>query len=462
MSRNTTIGLLALPLLALMTACSETDESSRHVARVGNKIISVDEFERRANTLLRRGYRDLDTLDITTQMTLLDGIIAQELLVKEALERGFGRDSTIVEEVERTEQRALIDTLYARQAPRDEYTVTDEELQHFFSARKFDIQVRSQQIVCSTEEEAWKALRELQNGESFSSLVPRYSLSHIQERFGPDGDIGWFRMNEMLEPLREPMRTMEVDSIYPRPIRSRLGYHAFRLTDRRTIPFDSVRDWVETQLRYENSMIDKVNYVAELRERYELKAHGEAIRQLLELPGEQKYWHGPDQPLFTWNGGHLPISFYMAMHRRGRVKHPASLDSSELHHIADNLAGHRIMTTEARRLGYDHDPDIRAAVESRRNELLLSTLLRNQIRDSGIRIGEPEIRAYYEAHIDRFSRSDGTIVDISDVTDTIRHTLQQQAENALMDNLIAELRIKYQDDIDINHEMLARSFSTNE
>ena len=408
--------------------------------------------------MLRGGYRGLDTLEMDARRQLLDGIIIQELLILEGLARSLERDSIIAEQVERVEQKALVDTLYARQAQQSDYVFTEEELQRFFRENEYDVEVRSEQIVCATKEKAWEALRALQQGESFASLVPQYSLPNVQRRFGTTGDIGWFRMGEMLEALKAPMRTMEVGALYPRPVASQLGHHAFRLNDRRSVSIDSVRTRIEERLRTRKTLADRKQYVDELRQRYAMQAHGQAIVSLLGLPSDQKYWEGEDRPLFTWTGGQLTIGDYLTRHRHGRVKHPASLDSSGLHAIADNLAGMQIMKTEARRLEYDRIPATRTAVEKKRDELLAKWLFHLEGKAKAAEVTEEQVRAHYEEHIDQFTRKDGKVTDFTSVRDGIRRALRQQAANQTMDRFIESLRENYRDRIEIRSQVLEKTF----
>jgi peptidyl-prolyl cis-trans isomerase C len=453
MNRHQHWKTLSLSIILLCIACGVPD-APQYVARIGQREITVEEFKRRAQKLLKGGYRDIDTLDQQAKEKILDGLIAQELLIIEGIERGFSRDSTIVEEVERVEQKALIDTLYARQALKKQYIFTRKELEQFFKQREYDIEVHSKQIVCATEEEAWETLRAIQAGGSFADLAPEHSLRRIREKFGEDGDIGWFKMGEMLSELQQPVRTMEAGSLYPRPVKSHLGFHIFKLVDRRSVALDSVRTWVEQQLKIKQRASDKAAYVRKLRQQYALQTHDEALSDLLTLPPNAKYWPEEDNPLFTWKEGQLTIRDYLAMHRRGRVKHPASLDSTTLHKIADNLAGHRIMKTEARRLGYDRNPRIIEQIERKRNGLVVKRLFTTEGKVEA-EPTEEEIRAHYQKHIDQFTRADGKVTDFDAVRGGIHRLLRQSAENQAMDRLIENLREKHRDQTEIHPERLA-------
>ncbi|MEW6751358.1 MAG: peptidylprolyl isomerase [Candidatus Latescibacterota bacterium] len=450
----------ATGICALLLWCGcRSQQAEPYVARVGDEGISVEEFESRARRLLKRGYHGLDSLDQEDKAKLLEAMIAQEVLVLEAVARGYDRDPAVVDEIERAEEKAVIDTLYNRQASRGPYTFTEEEVERFQHERGYDVRVRSEQLVCGTAEEARAALGELQAGATFAALVPRYSLPPIRERFGPAGDIGWLLMADMLEELKQPMGALEVGQLTPQPVPTRLGHHVFRLTGRQVVPLDSVRTQVEKQLRLQRVARDRQRYVEELRRRYAMEAHGDALKRILSLPPDQKTWPGQEEPLFTWKGGQFTAGDYLTKHRLGRVRHPASLDSAQLHRLADNLAGQRIMKAEARKLGYDQEPVVRRAVQDRRRELLVQELFRHEGQVDPSEIPQEEVQAYYDENLERFAGPGGQTAALPKVQERIRRTLRHDRENQTMDQLIEELRRKYQDRIETRSEVLAQAFA---
>lgn len=441
--RVVVLGLLAVGLA----------HGQQPVARIGDWQLSAAEFAQRAHKMLHQGYADLKVVDQAAKLKLLDGMVSQQLLITEGLARGLDRDPAIAEEVQRTEQRLLIDTLYARQALTGDYRSTEEEQQRFFAEHQYNVELLSQQIVCATEEEAESALRALKAGESFAALVPKYSIPRVQRRFGPEGDIGWYKLPDLLEELQAPMMQMEVGAFNEKPIKSGLGYHAFQLKARREVPFASARELMEKLLREQKMAIDKDRYVGELRQRYELKPDDEALRRLHALPADQKEWAGPDVPLFTWKGGQFSAAEYLERHRRGKARHPSSYDLPGLYKAVDNFAGQQIMMTEARRLGLDRDPVLCAQIESRRNELIAEALFRSEGK-----VAEPVVEAqereYYQANLAKFTQADGKVTPFDQLQKSIHTFLVQRGQSQSMDRFIASLREKYRDRIELHPELL--------
>ena len=71
--------------------CGKTDaaDDAKLVARIGGKTLSVQEFEERAKKLKQTGYNRVTEFDAEGKRTLLDGIIARELLIMEGRRRGY-------------------------------------------------------------------------------------------------------------------------------------------------------------------------------------------------------------------------------------------------------------------------------------------------------------------------------------------------------------------------------------
>ena len=198
-----------------------------------------------AQKLRETGYSHVEKLDQQGKQELLDGVIARELLIAEGLRRGYDRDPDIAQAVAKSERKALMNKLYEQEAVQASYSFTEEELRAFFARQQYDVEVLSQHIVCATEEEARLVLELLGEGTPFESLVRLYSLQNIQQRFGPGGWVGWFKVGEVYEGLKEPLSTMPIGSVYPDPVQTLSGYHVFRLGERRPVDFAAAREWVE-------------------------------------------------------------------------------------------------------------------------------------------------------------------------------------------------------------------------
>ena len=446
------VSTFALLVLGCAAWCAEET-----VLRIGEKSISVEEFEKTAQKLRETGYSHVEELDQQGKQELLDGVIARELLVAEALRRGYDRDLAIAQAVAKSERRALMNKLYEQEAVQASYAFSDADLRAFFAQQQYDMEVLSQHIVCATEEEARLVLELIEEGTPFESLIRPYSLPNIQQRFGPGGWVGWFKIGEVYEGLKVPLGTMPIGSVYPDPVQTVSGYHVFRLGERRPVDFAAAREWVEKQALVQSRADDMERYVGTLRERYQLVLDAEVFAALLALPRQSTQWDGGNAPLLTWRGGQLIAQEYLALVEQGRAPHPAELDSARLYKAVDNLAGKQIMVAEARKLGIADDADIRANVEKERDALLIKRLYQAEAERVG-EIDDAAVRAFYDQHLDQFTRTDGQVVDFAFVRESIRAALRQRAETEAMDALLAELRQAYAGQVQVFPAALEKAF----
>lgn len=446
-------------LLFLCTASAAAATSDPQVvARVGDRAITLDEFETRAQVLRRTGYRHLTEYDLDAKKQLLDGIIAQELLVQEGERRGVADDPEIARDLARTERRTLMTALYESQALLGEYDdATEAQMRAFFREEDLHVEVLSRHVVCPSEEIALQVLDSLRAGASFDDMVKAYSVPSIQRRFGPSGNVGWFRLGEVYDELREPMRDMAKGALSSAPVRTEIGYHVWELLDRRELDFEDSREFVTERLRIQRRADDMEAYVNSLRERYRVSIDADALRALRSAPAGAVGFEGEDRTLIEWAGGRLSVADYMERVANGLALHPAFADSARLHKAVDNQAGQQIMMAEARRLGLDRQPDVRRPQERRRRELFGRWLFEDVRRDAVADTSTANVRGFYEQNLDLFTRTDSTVAPFDLVANSIRSLLVRDAETRRMDAYIDSLRQAHAASIVVYDEVLDRA-----
>ena len=73
------------------------------------------------------------------------------------------------------------------------------------------------------------------------------------------------------------------------------------------------------------------------------------------------------------------------------------------------------MMAEGRKLQYDRDPEVREPVEQKRDALIVEWLYRTEGREVARQqpITEEDVRTYYDANVEMFTRTDGKVADLS-------------------------------------------------
>ena len=73
-------------------------------------------------------------------------------------------------------------------------------------------------------------------------------------------------------------------------------------------------------------------------------------------------------------------------------------------------------------------------------------------------IGDEAVRAFYDQHLDQFTRADGRVTDFASLRESIRAALRMRAETEAMDALLAELREAYAGQVHVFPEALEKAF----
>lgn len=392
--RNGTAVLMVLAALCFAFESCERIEDHL-VAEVGDTRITVREYDRMADKLLDGPYREAGQIDLAAKERLLDTIISKEVLLIEGLARGLDSAPDIVRELDRLERRLTIRMLYDRDAV-GEIDLAEEEVELYFYEGKFDEEICTSHILCASEEEACQVLEELRNGASFEKLAVERSLHGASARRG--GDMGFLAKGILLPELQEQILSLQIGQLYPRPVKSTYGFHVFKTTDRRIVDFESRKSYIEEMLRRQKRAERIAEYVAVLKERYNMTYNAEASKWLVP---EAASTGDPETRLITWNGGGLTAAEYRGALKEAGDEGSVPPDTAAVRAFAENLAVERIFSSEARRKGYDRDEGIRSQIRGRRDELIADKLYRLEATDR-VSVSEEDLRTFYEAHPEEY------------------------------------------------------------
>jgi len=397
--RNVIITAVFFISWLVWTSCSP--EKDPVVAEVAGKRITVSEYDQIAAELLEEYYKDAE-INLETKHKLLDTMISKELLVLEGLERGLDQEPDIARPVDRLRQRLLLKAVYDREAVGD-IELTDEEVERYFYEGEFNEEIRTSHVLCATEEVAEEVLRELQNGASFEKLAMKRSLHRSSGRRG--GDMGFLAKGLLPPELREQILSLDVGELYPKPVKSRYGFHVFKVTDQRSMDFQIMKPYMAEALKTEKRRERMALYDSTLKAQYRLTCHVDALHLLLEKVGVQNFepLHSSmadserTMDLFTWSGGQFSIDNYLQSVSEAGPRAPSPTDSAAVQAFGEDLALKRIALTEAHKKGYDKDEGILSQIERKRNELIAEHLHRVEAVEK-TSVTEADLRAFYEEH----------------------------------------------------------------
>lgn len=234
------------------------------VARVGNWSITIDEFNGKL-AKLKEILPEFDPTDVNSKKLILEELVRQELLVKDAEDIGVGKDKEILETVEDFRKTLLVQEV-ATQLTKD-VKVTEEEAKDYYEKNKSDFNVKTEwkvrEIVVPSEAEANEILVQVLQGGNFSAIAKEKSQSPTAAK---SGDMGWVEKFPF-EQMRAAVTALEKEKtsgVFKGPS----GYYIVKLEDKRggaPKPFLAMKsDLIKrlTLAKQQEAVLDHLNELA--------------------------------------------------------------------------------------------------------------------------------------------------------------------------------------------------------
>ncbi len=179
---------------------------------------------------------------------LLERVIDDELLRREAERLGLDRDPAVAAEIEHARTRVLRNALLERIVAA---ATTEEALRARYAERVRDpaarvVELRVRHILLPDEATARAVIRELDAGADFAELARRRSTGPSGPR---GGDLGWVRREELVPEFGAAAFALAPGTHGREPVRTRFGWHVIRVEDRRELVPDFAE--LEEELRQE-------------------------------------------------------------------------------------------------------------------------------------------------------------------------------------------------------------------
>ncbi len=234
----------------------------------------------------------LDSITQEQKIQFVERWINGELLYQEALRRGLQRETHIKAKIRAAEKTILIADLI-QQELQNRIQVTEQEVLDYYQShvddftRKAD-QVRAQQILVPTLEEAQKIRREFEAGGDFTRLASRHSVDPSAEQ---GGDLGFFSQEDVVPEVSKVAFSASPGALSV-PIKTEFGYHLIIVTDTKkagsALSLDLVRDEINNQLSAQKELEEMDLFLLELKEQSSIDQHMELLRSSL-APAESAF-----------------------------------------------------------------------------------------------------------------------------------------------------------------------------
>jgi peptidyl-prolyl cis-trans isomerase C/peptidyl-prolyl cis-trans isomerase D len=252
--------------------------TATELARIGNKVITLEEFNKKYKENLKY-FR----FKAPTKKNILDEIVKREVAILEAKKEGIDKDPEVIERINTVLYHSLIDKKLSKQFEKIE--VTDKEVEeyykknpeirtsHIFVQVRFDAneaQVKAaREKIEKIKKELDKALKE---GKTFAEVARMYSEG-IAAATGGDID---YQTKDKLDPVYyETAKSLKVGEISD-IVRSQFGFHIIKLT--------AIKDFKDVDKgMYKRILFDEKRqaiydkYMDELVKKYQVKINTQLL-----------------------------------------------------------------------------------------------------------------------------------------------------------------------------------------
>jgi len=236
-----------LSVALLLKGCGNVDSEEKILARIGDYRITVSDFNKRISFLPER-YQEVIK---KRKNEFLQEIINDTLIYQEAVRKGLHKDKDVLRIIEEARKKIII-ARYLKDYVNDTIEVTEEEVLSEYSKKNDEYMMpeymRVSHILVPTREKALEILGKLSAGETFEDLARANSVDPTAQN---GGDIGYFPKGQLMPEFERACNMLEPGDISD-PVKTKLGYHIIKLTDRKKPvlrPLSEVRDEIRANVR---------------------------------------------------------------------------------------------------------------------------------------------------------------------------------------------------------------------
>ncbi|MDP4173651.1 MAG: peptidylprolyl isomerase [Bacteroidota bacterium] len=222
------ISVLLLITTFILSSCAP-EHSKMVVAEYGKDNITLGELEsvyaKNAGSLEAAKKDSLPKLK-----SFLDLYVNFKMKLKDAQARGFDQNSTLQSELNDYKEKVGSTYLIEKE-------VIEPGVKDLYNKRKYELRVSHIMIRPDTtgDEQAKKLalslLDRIKKGESFESLARQYSADPYSKNSG--GDIYFITAGTIIPDIEDAAYNTPVGQIYPAVVKTRLGYHLIKVTEKR-------------------------------------------------------------------------------------------------------------------------------------------------------------------------------------------------------------------------------------
>ena len=413
--------LSALLLLGwLFAACGEQQPPASPgelvVAEVGDKPITAAEFAE-FSSLIPEGMHEGDT-PLAVARNLLNSLIDKELLLQEAQASNIENMTWFIDELTNYERSRIL-RLYEQREIISKLNITEEMVEAHYRATRRDRSIRLGGIMVDTEEEANALYQQLQDGADFHQLARTHSVHRESAERG--GDTGLYQLRDQLMPeVAAEVAALAIGEIappVPLVVAREQKFAIFTILDEIPAPLEASESRIREELLIAQRNQRLQAMLDSLRGEYHPQPQPQNLTLLAErisqFTGEEFTLAEADAdlPVCTFSKG-APIGLitFVETIRQMKIAPQMLIDTDRAAEYLDRrVVPEHLFMSEIINAGLDQDPEFRASIAAKRQELMV-TGLRKLMVDQHLSVSPEEARTFYDEHPEKFTKPTTTVV----------------------------------------------------
>lgn len=401
-------------MLVLLALGCAPEPAERVLARVDGEPITAAEF-RDFDARIPAGMKE------GGQRTVLESLIDKKLLLREADAVNMAEDAWFRGELARFKRARLL-ALYTEREVVAKVEITRAEIERHYRESGRHRALRLGGIMVESLEKARAIADQLAAGGDFHALASAHSVH--SETAARGGDTGLYLTRDQMSAATVEQVLDAVLGEICTPVREVFGHEDFyviyKVLDEIPAPLSASEPIIVEELTVQKREERLQALRDSLVKIYAPMPRPAALQRLVEngILADQA------EVLCAYRGGELTVGDFLAAYEQlaGR-----SLQAADSAHVAEFLHGRVLpdlfVSAEIAAAGLAADERFKETVAFKREELLLSALRRREV-DQYVRVSEGEVRDFYDAHPEKFTRPESaTIVEILVASDSLARRL---------------------------------------
>lgn len=479
-ARRIIAGLFAFLLFLLPLSCTKkteepTPKKALILARVGNQVITADEFRQSYETAfghLKSGPNP--------KQTYLDYMIKERLLAIEGYRMGMDKSERVKRLERRLLNELLIESLLNREI-KSKIKITPEEIRREINKSKVSFKFR---YWVEDDLEKAKAIAREMRQRGYAEVVDDLLRQNPEKRINPKKyETRYLTYLEISSELLDAIKDLPVGEISD-PVLLHRKYYIFQVLDirRRGITENEYKSKASSfeQIIFHRKYQEAIaRYVSTLMEPKQVVTKGESFRLLANAlreweqmdekergnfreavqksdnrhPALKELKDHLNQTMVSYSGGEISLGDFLKEFNPARVtgkenEHPDF--KTRLHNAVKQTIRDHFLAEEAKKKGLQEAPEVRETLTRWRNKWVFNEMREHLTRE--VNLSKEEVKEYFETHKSRYKMRRDVEPQLAGFLQQARLDALREKERQILNRKIEALMKKYP--MEINQTVL--------